>query len=144
MISKRFLTNIFYTSQRSFSKVQTSSFFNRSSNQIINGTKPKVIEIITQEDKMTLGQYILRRPFRSYFKMASITFGICFLSNLGTSFICQKRQNFMLNHPDLFTLTLLSKSFQFGLIWPSFYIKAIVRPREVFLLGGGVESIIRR
>lgn len=130
-------------------KVKNMTFFTRSAMQwrrrlflssqrrFSSSNNRKVVEIITKEDQMTIFQHVIRRPFRSYFKMASITFGLCFTGNLTTSLLDSERLEMMTSCPDIFSSILLIKCFQFGLIWPSFYIKALTSPREVFYIGGG-------
>lgn len=96
---------------------------------------PHKIEVITQEDKKSWYQ----RPFRSYFRMAGFTFGLCMGTNIITGFIDDDRREFLTTCPDLFMWAVFTKSCYFGIIWPSFYIKALVKPKDVFYLGGSIN-----
>jgi hypothetical protein len=101
------------------------------------------IEVITQEDKKSWYKKAAERPFKTYFKIGGVTFGLCLVSNFITSLFDSDRREIMISHSDVFCISLLSKSCYFGLIWPSFYIKALAKPGEVFMLYGGLESLLK-
>tara|TARA_R100001163_G_C5045318_1_gene182682 strand:- start:984 stop:1469 length:486 start_codon:yes stop_codon:yes gene_type:complete len=101
------------------------------------------IEIITKHDKKKWYRKISERPFKNYFRMSGITFGICFAMNSLTSLVDNDRRYIISNNPDIFALSVFGKSCYFGLLWPSFYIKSFFYPREVFYLYGGVENTIK-
>lgn len=102
----------------------------------MNKNRPHLVEVVTQEDKMSLGQYLIRRPFSSYFKIGSITFGFCLLTNFMTAVLDPERQLLMLDFPIFFTGSLFSKSCFYGLLWPAFYLKLLTKPnRAIFLYG---------
>lgn len=108
-----------------------------------NQEKVLKIEVITQEDKKRWYQKASERPFRTYFRIGGFTFGLTMVTNFITSLFDLDRLEVLTTHPDIFCFSLLTKSCYFGLIWPSFYIKALVKPGDVFFLYGGIEGLLK-
>jgi len=120
-----------------FGRVFGKRLFNRFGSRRFYSDKVQKIEVITQDDKKRWYQ----RPFRSYFRVGGATFGLCLGANTVTSLFDQNRRELVAAHPDIFAWSVLSKSCYFGLVWPSFYLKSILRPREAFYLFGGIENM---
>ena len=101
-----------------------------------NSDKPIKVQI----DKGPLWKRIISHPFRYYGRMMGITFCLVNFTNLITSLFDKDRQLALYEHPEMFGYSLLAKSAYFGLIWPQFYLTAIMYPKNAFILGGGLEN----
>lgn len=85
-----------------------------------------------------LWKQIISRPFRSYGRMAGITFGlaavgnvIASVANVGKTKDWEPRK-MMFEHPQIYSFSLLCTSAYFGVLWPAFYIQACTKPTELF------------
>jgi hypothetical protein len=96
----------------------------------------EVIKVVIQ--RPSLKDQIIAHPFRFYSKVGGVTFGLVATTNLATTMINPSRRDLMIQYPDVFAWSLLTKSCYFGVIWPSYYIKLLTKPRSVLLLGGSV------
>jgi hypothetical protein len=77
----------------------------------------------------------LKNPFRTYFKIGSYSFGLTFLSNLGTG-VFEPNPNFNLyESPQAFIFSNFAKSCFFGFLWPSVPFVLVKNPKDYFLLG---------
>jgi hypothetical protein len=86
---------------------------------------------------------VLQNPVRSYFRVASLGFGVVLAAN-GTSLVTSsERRSAAVAHPEAVATALVAKSVQFGLLWPALIIRALSAPREVFVLGGsrGIDVV---
>src|SRR5947207_15451809 len=81
----------------------------------------------------------LANPFKTYFKLGSIGFGLTFISNVGTGMAqYNKNINFYENPQSFIFLSFLKSTF-FGFLWPSIPIVLIKNPKDYLLLGHGME-----
>lgn len=106
-------------------------------------TVDKVTKVVTTADEVGIVQWIVKHPFRSYVRVGSFTFGVCFMANFVTTMFSRQNSSFAVANPGIFSTALLSKSFFHGVLWPAFYINAVVEPMDVFVLGGGVERVTK-
>jgi len=95
---------------------------------------------------------IIKSPFKYYFKAASVTFGLVATTNLFTTLIPFKTSNVKFNnlhddrrkllksYPQIYFITLLTKSAYFGLIWPACYFTLFTNPKDVMLLGNCINT----
>lgn len=100
---------------------------------------PMQIEIV---DTTPMWKKIVKNPFRSYAKIGGFTFGLTLIGNFVTTLFDSQQRNMMLGHSQIFTATLLTKSLYFSVLWPSFYLTALVNPKSVFVLGHGVSNLV--
>jgi hypothetical protein len=83
---------------------------------------------------------ILSNPFRYYAKMMGMTFCLVTMTNIASVIFYENRRRALVEHPDIFSVSLFSKSVYYGFLWPSFYITALTNPRNAFVMWGGVEK----
>lgn len=103
-----------------------------------SSNKPMQIEIV---NTVPFWKKVMMRPFRSYARMGSLTFGLTFIGNFVTTLFDTQRRNFMTEHSQFYTTALLSKSCYFGVLWPSFYLTSLTNPKSVFIIGHGLEKL---
>lgn len=84
---------------------------------------------------------IIANPFKTYFKMSGITFGLVAVSNFATALFDSDRRKFLIEHSQIFSSALLTKSCYFGALWPAFYITAVHDPKDVLILGATADKI---
>lgn len=107
-----------------------------------NNSQPLNVRII--KDPIPMYKRLLYGTWRGYWKMGKITFGIVLLGNTFTSLIIEDRRNCLFENP-IFTFGgILTKSLEFGLFWPAFYVKAVTKPDEMFILGRGIENSLQK
>ena len=78
--------------------------------------------------------------FKYYREIGGFTFGVVGISNFTTSMINKNRRDIFINNPQIATTALVLKSMWFGLLWPAFFIMALTKPDETFILGRGFEK----
>lgn len=78
---------------------------------------------------------VVQHPFRYYFRAASATFGITFISNTASAFIIQKPVYDPVKYPQQFAIACFMKSAYFGFLWPSVPFMLATRPNEFLVLG---------
>ena len=83
---------------------------------------------------------IINNPFKYYCKMMGLTFGFVFLTNTCTTLFDERKRSIIGQHPDLFAMSLATKSCYYGILWPGFYLTAIKYPKNAFILWSGVEE----
>lgn len=88
---------------------------------------------------------LVGNPFKYYRRAGGMTFCLVAISNLFTTMVGMAdsnndRKKFLSEHPQMYFMSLLLKSTYFGLLWPAFYIEAIHKPKNAFVLGAGVDS----
>ena len=110
-------------------------------NHISSNSVEKEKPLLIQKYKPPLQQRVMARPFKYYWRMGGITFGLTFLSNFATTFTNKDNFKCLREHPDVYVMGLMSKSFYFGCFWPAFYVKSVTKPREVFVFGEGMRKL---
>lgn len=94
--------------------------------------KPIKIELV---ESGSFFRKVCRNPVRFYVRCGFVTFGICFASNFASGFMPENSQ-YMIEHPQLFTMGVLMKSIFFGTIWPAFYLTGFFNPKETLMFMG--------
>ncbi|QKF94724.1 hypothetical protein QKU48_gp1266 [Fadolivirus algeromassiliense] len=86
---------------------------------------------------------VISNPFKYYAKMMGLTFCLVTASNIVTVPFFKDRREALVEHPDIFAVSLVSKSAYYGFLWPSFYITALTNPKNVFVMWGGIENSVK-
>ena len=106
---------------------------NKSNNDAINNVLK--VEIV----KKPFLKRVLSHPFRYYGRAGGFTFCLVAATNLFSTMFDDNRRQFFFEHPQLYTFGLVTKSAQFGILWPSFYVTALQDPYGAFVLGASIE-----
>lgn len=78
---------------------------------------------------------ITMNPFNYYKKVAGFTFCTVALTNyLSTIKSSSENNDLFSNNPGILTTSLFAKSAYYAVFWPFFYITAITKPRNAFIL----------
>ncbi len=90
--------------------------------------------------KKPLFKRIISRPLKYYFRMSSITFGLCSLANLVSCVVDRGRSDLMIEHPEITIMSIFTKSCYYGLLWPAFYFGSVITPKNTLMIYSGFES----
>ena len=93
-----------------------------------NNMATKALVVKIQRDPLI--KRMVSNPFKAYAKIGSITFGITFVTNSVTSIFSEECRDMIKESPGMFSTLLLGKSAMYGIMWPSFYLGLLVKPKS--------------
>ena len=98
------------------------------------GNKIAAQPLLIKLQKDPIVQRAISHPFKTYGRIGSITFGLTFVSNCISAILSKECREVMVESPGWISVTLLAKSAFYGILWPSFYIGLLTRPKNVLCL----------
>lgn len=81
---------------------------------------------------------VLLNPLKYYRYAAGATFYLSAVMNTTTTLFHEPSRNLLIQHPNAFFSGLLIKSFVNGLLFPAFYVKTLLRPRDALYLSNSM------